>query len=311
MKKKPVNKIIMSKRGYLYFVEHARLEVFSGTLEAISEDQDSERFVAYNIPYANTSLVLLGEGTSITRNAARLLSSHGVLFGFTGGGGSPFLSGTSESSVDLVEPASEYRPTEYMTAWAKIYFSEELRLAAAKKLLIERLYKTNKLWSVLPEVSSLKLSIEPEPFVKLYNTATTTQELLLEEARHTKIVYKTVATALGIDFSRDFGEDSANRLLNHANYLAYGMAGVALHTLGISYAFPVLHGKTRRGGLVFDIADLIKDGLTVPLALEGSTKSFTHQKLRTRVMEAIHSFDIISYLFDTIKMLSETGTSND
>lgn len=311
MKRNPIEKIIMSKRGCLYFIEHARLEVFGGTLEVLSEDKNNERFTSYNIPYANTSLVLLGEGTSITRNAARLLADYGVLLGFTGGGGTPLLSATSESSVALIEPSSEYRPTEYMTAWAKIFFNEEKRLKVAKRLLIERIDKTNRLWAELPETRKHKLVIDKNEFVSHYNNAATNQDLLLAEARYTKIVYKTVSEAFKIDFTRDFEENLANNFLSHANYLAYGVAGVVLHTLGISYAFPVLHGKTRRGGLVFDIADLIKDGLTVPIALSLSVQQVEHKDLRKRLVEAIHETKIIPYLFDTIKKLIEEAQDND
>jgi hypothetical protein len=37
-------------------------------------------------------------------------------------------------------------------------------------------------------------------------------------------------------------------------------------SLNISFALPGLHGKARRGELVFDIADLIKDVYVMPLA---------------------------------------------
>jgi hypothetical protein len=42
---------------------------------------------------------------------------------------------------------------------------------------------------------------------------------------------------------------------------AYGLAATTLWVLGIPHGFALMHGKTRRGALVFDIADLIKDSL--------------------------------------------------
>jgi CRISPR-associated protein Cas1 len=54
--------------------------------------------------------------------------------------------------------------------------------------------------------------------------------------------------------------------LNHGNYLAYGLAATTLWVLGISHSFAVMHGKTRRGALVFDVADLIKDAVVLPWA---------------------------------------------
>ena len=60
--------------------------------------------------------------------------------------------------------------------------------------------------------------------------------------------------------------DVANDFLNHGNYLAYGLAACTLWVLGIPHGFAVMHGKTRRGALVFDVADLIKDTLVLPWA---------------------------------------------
>ncbi len=53
---------------------------------------------------------------------------------------------------------------------------------------------------------------------------------------------------------------------NHGNYLTYGLAATTLWVLGIPHGFAVIHGKTRRGALVFDVADLIKDAIVLPLA---------------------------------------------
>jgi CRISP-associated protein Cas1 len=65
--------------------------------------------------------------------------------------------------------------------------------------------------------------------------------------------------------SRD-GDDEANAFLNHGNYLAYGLAATTLWVLGIPHGFAVMHGKTRRGALVFDVADLVKDAIVLPQA---------------------------------------------
>jgi hypothetical protein len=62
------------------------------------------------------------------------------------------------------------------------------------------------------------------------------------------------------------GSDPANRFLDHGNYLAYGLGATAAWVLGLPHGLAVLHGKTRRGGLVFDIADLIKDAVILPQA---------------------------------------------
>ncbi len=68
----------------------------------------------WNIPIANTTVILLGTGTSITQAAMWMLTSAGVLVGFTGGSGTPLFMG---SKIEWMMPQSEYRPTEYMQGW--------------------------------------------------------------------------------------------------------------------------------------------------------------------------------------------------
>jgi CRISPR-associated endonuclease Cas1 subtype I-F len=48
--------------------------------------------------------------------------------------------------------------------------------------------------------------------------------------------------------------------------LAYGRAASATWVLGLPGGLAMLHGKTRRGGLVFDVVDLVKDAIILPQA---------------------------------------------
>lgn len=70
-------------------------------------------------------------GTSITQAAVRMLSSAGVMIGFTGTGGTPLFSATE---IEFFTPQSEYRPTEYMQGWMGFWFDDFKRLKAAKKI---------------------------------------------------------------------------------------------------------------------------------------------------------------------------------
>ncbi|WP_268914384.1 type I-F CRISPR-associated endonuclease Cas1f [Coxiella burnetii] len=85
----------------------------------------------FNIPIANTTVILLGTGTSITQAAIRMLAQAGVLVGFCGGGGTPLYMG---NDIEWMTPQSEYRPTEYLQGWMKFWFDDKKRLRAAKTL---------------------------------------------------------------------------------------------------------------------------------------------------------------------------------
>lgn len=98
--------------------------------------------------------------------------------------------------------------------------------------------------------------------------ATTKEALLGFEAVYAKSLYKALSEEFDVPFKREprIKGDYANELIDAHNYYAYGIAGAALWALGIPFSFPVLHGDTRRGALVFDVADMFKDGILLPLA---------------------------------------------
>jgi CRISPR-associated protein Cas1 len=191
-----------------------------------------------------------------------------------------------------------------MQIWAGKFFNEQSRIATAKLLIKERFKKTKELWDELElaqvnrhHVNAHKTEIDN------IDKCENLQEILLAEARYTKGLYKELANQNGYTFTRTAGEgiNKINNKLDHANYLAYGMASCALHTLGISYAFPVLHGKTRRGGLVFDIADLIKDGICLPFAFHYAELS--DQEMRNKLIEIFMEKEILNYLINTTKTI--------
>jgi CRISPR-associated protein Cas1 len=81
--------------------------------------------------------------------------------------------------------------------------------------------------------------------------------------------------------------------LDHGNYLAYGYAAVSLHGMGVPYFLPVLHGKTRRGALVFDIADLFKDWLVMPAAFDCGGRGSPDNQFRARVIELALEYGVL------------------
>ena len=95
--------------------------------------------------------------------------------------------------------------------------------------------------------------------------------------------------------------DVCNGFLDHGNYIAYGYAAVVLCGLGISFAMPILHGKTRRGALVFDVADIIKDAYVMPLAFECAKTGQSQTSFRQKLIEVCQEADVLDFLFDFIK----------
>ncbi len=137
--------ILHSKRANIYYLEHCRVLVNGGRVEYVTDA--GKRSLYWNIPIANTTTILLGTGTSITQAAMRDLARAGVLVGFCGGGGTPLFSANEiDIEVAWFSPQSEYRPTEYLQAWVRFWFDDDLRLTAAKSLQTRRLERLQDQW---------------------------------------------------------------------------------------------------------------------------------------------------------------------
>lgn len=304
--------ILHSKRANIYYLEHCRVLVNGGRVEYITEQGKHSAY--WNIPIANTTSLLLGTGTSITQAAMRELAKAGVLVGFCGGGGTPLF---NANEVEWFSPQSEYRPTEYLQAWVNFWFDESARLEAAKLLQHARLDRVLKQWTSNRRLREFGFSVDSELLTSLLDKShtaigTTSQnvDLLTEEARLTKELFKLASQAVGygefVRSKRGSGTDPANRMLDHGNYLAYGLGATATWVLGLPHGLAVLHGKTRRGALVFDAADLIKDAVILPQAFISAMRGDHEMDFRQACIENLTRSESLDFMIDTLKSIAET-----
>jgi len=301
--------ILHSKRANIYYLEKCRVMQKDGRVLYLTEASGNENQY-WNIPIANTTCLLLGTGTSVTQAAMRMLAQAGVLVGFCGGGGTPLLMATE---IEWLSPQSEYRPTEYVQGWMSFWFDDNKRLQAAKQFQVARIQYLKQLWSKDRDLQNEGFdSNDPEinssldGFSNKIETAKKVGELLQTEALLTKRLYKIAATQTKHgEFVRERGAtDTANEFLNHGNYLAYGLAATTLWVLGIPHGFAVMHGKTRRGALVFDIADLIKDALILPWAFICAKEGATEQEFRQQCLQNFTQHKALDFMFEQVKAVA-------
>lgn len=312
--------ILHSKRANLYYLQHCRVLVNGGRVEYVTDEGSKSRY--WNIPIANTTSLLLGTGTSITQAAMRELAKAGVLVGFCGGGGTPLFA-ANEVDVDVawLTPQSEYRPTEYLQYWVGFWFDDARRLDAARQFQQARLTRIEALWTsrVMKDsgfdVSTDHLHRALTHHREAISKAPNTIDLLTLEARLTKTLFKLAVDSVGYgDFTRakrGAGTDPANRFLDHGNYLAYGLAATATWVLGIPHGLAVLHGKTRRGGLVFDVADLVKDAIILPQAFISAMRGDEEQEFRKACIERLTRTESLDFMIDTLKDVAQTLGSGE
>ena len=280
----------------------------NGRVLYLTEAKDENQY--WNIPIANTTCLLLGTGTSITQVAMRMLAQAGVLVGFCGGGGTPLLMATE---IEWLSPQSEYRPTEYIQGWMKFWFDDEKRLQAARQFQQARVTYLQKVWSKDRDLKSegfdsndAEISQALNNFIQKIKRAPKVGNLLQIEAELTKRLYKIAAKHTkqdGFVRTRE-SEDTANAFLNHGNYLSYGLAATTLWVLGIPHGFAVMHGKTRRGALVFDVADLIKDALILPWAFICAKENTTEQEFRQQCLQNFTQHKALNFMFEQVKAVA-------
>ena len=305
--------IIHSKRAQIYYLEHCRVLVNGGRVEYVTDA--GKKSLYWNIPIANTTSILLGTGTSITQAAMRELAKAGVLVGFCGGGGTPLFSANEvDVEVAWLTPQSEYRPTEYLQAWVKFWFDDALRLHAAQQLQTARLQRLQAAWDTRAlhdagfAADTSRLQALVAQFTQRIAHAPDVTTLLTDEAQLTKALFKLAVEAVGYgDFTRakrGTGTDAANRFLDHGNYLAYGLGATATWVLGLPHGLAVLHGKTRRGGLVFDAADLVKDAVILPQAFLSAMRGDEEQQFRRQCIEALTRSESLDFMIETLQQIA-------
>lgn len=319
--------ILHSKRANMYYLEYCRVLVKDGRVEYVTDE--GKQSLYWNIPIANTTSILLGTGTSITQAAMRELAKAGVLVGFCGGGGTPLYNANDvELEISWFNPQSEYRPCEYLQQWLKLWPDDELRLSAAKRIQTLRIEFILKHWLKRKSYIENGFVIEPQTLIAVLDKfrdevelAKENHELMLAEARLTKQLYKIAVNNVGYLINDDegftrakhgLGIDPANRFLDHGNYLAYGLGATATWVLGLPHGFSVLHGKTRRGGLVFDAADLIKDALVLPQAFISGMRGDEEQVFRQSCLTNFTQAEALDFIIDSLKSIAaEFGGNND
>lgn len=298
--------VMLSKRANVFYLEHVSLMQREERVVYLTQGSDSiEQLVS--IPDKNTAFILLGKGTSITDSAMRKLAESNVLVGFCGSGGSPLF---GASDINFILPQDEYRPPMHAQRWFEVWSNEACRIELGRAMLNRRIEWDRAMFAKLDVVVEQSVF---DAFDAALQKSRTTQDMLSAEAVFAKRLYASLAQTFAVGkFTRDQGakkqvtpEQRINSFLDHGNYLAYGYAAVALHGMGVPYFLPVLHGKTRRGALVFDIADLFKDWLVMPSAFNLGSLSKADQHFRAEIIEKALAHNVLDHIMTFISEVPE------
>lgn len=218
--------------SYLY-VEHKKIDQED---KAIALHDKSGKIA---VPCASLTVLLLGPGTSITHAAVKVLADNGCLVMWTGEGAVRFYA----------QGLGETRSARNLLHQARLVSVPELRLQ-----VVRRLYEMR--------------------FTESLDTSLTLQQIRGREGIRVREAYAKASRETGVPWSgrsyrRDnwFSADPINRALSAANSCLYGVCHAAIVAAGYSPALGFIHtGKML--SFVYDLADLYKADLTVPLAFD-------------------------------------------
>ena len=218
--------------SYLY-VEHCRIDQEQKAVAI----HDAEGKVP--VPCASLALLMLGPGTSITHSAIRTLAEHGCSVVWCGEGGVRMYA----------QGMGETRRAANLIRQARLCSVPKLRLQVVVRLYSMRFAEK------LPEGFTLQ-QIRGREGVRV-------REAYASASRATRVPWS------GRNYRRDVwdGSDPVNRALSAANSCLYGVCHAAVVSAGYSPGLGFIH-TGKQLSFVYDIADLYKVDLTIPVAFQ-------------------------------------------
>ncbi len=235
------------------------------------------------LPAAAVSVIMLGPGTTITHRAVELLGDVGASIVWVGERG--------------VRYYAHGRPLTHssalLEAQARAVSNIRLRLAVARQMYEMRFPGE--------DVSHL-----------------TMQQLRGREGSRIRSVYRACSKETGVpwdgrryDPGNYAGSDAVNQALSAANSCLYGVVHSVIVSLGCSPGLGFVHTGHERA-FVYDVADLYKAEVTIPLAfrMAGEHPENVGAATRRAVRDAISGAHVLERSVHDIKTLL-TGTDED
>ena len=243
------------------YVEAAHIECHQFTLQI-----RNERY-RYSIPIAQYLVLLAGPGTTISHDAAVLLANHGCSLVWCG-----------ESGVRFYGSA---HPETQVTTLADLQVQAYVS-AHGRSEIAHRLYRMRFPASpVDPQASIAQLrGVEGVQMRSIYRTLAQ-QNGLAWQGRHTDDDWQAHAPL--------------QQAINVANSCLYGVCHAAIVAVGMIPLCGFVHRGNQRS-FVFDIADLYKADVTLPIAFATVAESETNiaQRVRRACRDAFASQTVLT-----------------
>jgi CRISP-associated protein Cas1 len=253
--------------SFLY-VEHARIEQFQKAIALINAES------TIPIPCAQLAILMLGPGTSITHQAIKILAELNCTLLWTG-----------EQGVRCyAEGLGKKRSTSHLLYQAFVVSNTEMRTEVVKNMYYFR-------------------------FKELIQRNLTIAQLRGKEGARMRKIYQENAKRFEIEWKgRNYDKnewnkgDPVNRAISTANACLYGICHAAILAAGYSPGMGFIH-TGHQLAFVYDIADLYKAKITIPLAFKTAQEGNRSIEKRTRLAcrDLFHSEKLLQIIIPDIK----------
>lgn len=232
------------------------------------------------VPCATLTLLMLGPGTTITHAAVRALADNGCLIAWCGEGAVRFYAqgmGETRSSARLLRQAA-------------LCTRPAARLAVVRRMYEHRFPGPLDDWLTLQQIRGKE--------------GVRVREAYAQSSKETGVVWQ------GRSYTRTAWSDAdpINRALSCANSCLYGVCHAAIVSAGYSPALGFIHtGKML--SFVYDVADLYKADITVPLAFRivAASTDDLERRVRHACRDAFHAESLLSRIVPDMEWVLEAG----
>jgi CRISP-associated protein Cas1 len=267
---------IADSLSFLYLESVRIVQDDTGVCAQVESPRGLERVY---VPTAALSCVLLGPGTSITQPALATFARNGTSLVAVGAGGVRSYAGILPASLS----------TAWLERQAKAWADDERRLAVATRMYTHR-------FGSPPGGMSLA-------------------QLRGMEGQRVKALYRILAEQYGIKrFRRNYDpdawdtQDPVNLALSAANSCMYGIVHAAVLAIGCSPALGFVHSGTQMA-FVYDIADLFKMQVTVPLAFSLHAATDPERDARRQLREQFRLLKLMPQIITSIQQVIDPDTA--
>lgn len=267
-----VDQVRLSDRVSFLYLEYSQIVQGRTGVLALQSEGDEQIHSEIQIPVGSIAVLMLGPGTSITQPASATLAAAGTTVMFTGGGGIH----THASAKPLTTSA------RWAEAQAHLWASHRNRLLAARTLYGARI-GGNMVMPIDAKLATLRGL----------------------EGQMMKAEYKRLAIKNRVSFRRDSqAGDPVNIGLNIGNSILYGVASSVCSALSLNPALGIIHQGNVRA-LFYDLADVYKQGITLPIAFDSAKEADPAMYVRRTVRKAISQRQVLHHMLSlTMQILT-------